>query len=94
MSDDGQLDRADLVGMSAEAVDEARRGGRLADLLAGPPAAVVPDTLPRVEQLSRADLAGLTSDQIDGARRGGRLAEVLGGRAPVDMAQLPPVGAA
>lgn len=89
-----QLTRAELVGMTADEIVSARRSGALTALLGGGEVPVVPDSLPRVAQLSRADLAALNADQVVEARRAGRLAQVLGGTAPVEMSQLPPVGAA
>ena len=69
-----QLDRAALAGMTPQAIEEARKAGRLAQMLGSTP----PVDWSQVEgQLGREDLAELSPAEIQQARRGGHLEEIL-----------------
>ena len=66
-----QLTRDDLKGMTPEAIDAARVGGRLDNLLGRPVQATA-------AQLSRDDLIRMSSDAIVAAKAAGRLDNLLG----------------
>jgi hypothetical protein len=66
-----QLTRADLQGMTPEAIDAARVAGTLDTLLGRP-------TQSTAAQLSREDLAHMSPDAIVAAKAAGRLDTLLG----------------
>lgn len=77
MTDDtpDQLSRADLAGMSAEAIVQAKAAGRLDRLLSeGDPAATA---AARDRAQVREYLRGMSPDQITAARKAGALDPIL-----------------
>jgi hypothetical protein len=68
-----QITRDELAGMSVDQVNQARRDGRLKDLIA-----TAPPGPTEAQKAARASLQDKTPDQINQARRAGELDALLG----------------